>query len=121
VEKKKAPTDQGHQAGGGECYMYPPTGAHGRWELGARSGAGYPIGGATPLGDHFTTSQVVFDKHGLNTKGQAACNLFVTISRVLEKLLQLVPVRFSPTNHHRLKNILHFCQKDCPSHAKPNV
>jgi hypothetical protein len=72
--------------------------------------------GATPLDDHFTTSQVVFDKHGLNTKGQAACNLFVTISRVLEKLLQLVPVRFSPTNHHRFKNIPNLCQKNRPFH-----
>jgi hypothetical protein len=50
--------------------------------------------GTIPLDDHFTTCQVGFDKHELNIKGQAVYNLFLTISRALEKLLQPVPVRF---------------------------
>jgi hypothetical protein len=60
------------------------------------------------LADHFTTCQVVLDERGLNTKGQAVYNLFLTISRALEKLLQLIPVRFSPGNNHRFKIVLLF-------------
>jgi len=94
------------QGGEKEVPTHPPTGALGRWELGARSGAGY----AVPLNDHFITWQAVFDKHGLNIEGQAVYNLFLTISRAPEKLFQPVPFHFSPANNHGFKIILLFCK-----------
>ena len=65
--------------------------------------------GTTPLSDHFTIRQLVFDKHGPNIKGQTVYNLFLTVSRALEKLLQPVRVHFSPANNHGFKIILLFC------------
>ena len=81
--EKEAPAYQGHQAGGGKYCMFPPTGARGRWELGARSGAGYPMIGTTPLDDHFTTSQVGF----VNRLFQYSSDSFIVFLLASEKSL----------------------------------
>jgi len=78
---KKAPTDQGHQAGGGEYQLFPPTGALGRWELGARSGAGYPMMGTAPLEDHFTTCQIGYVNRQNDLRATSISGVAVTTLR----------------------------------------